>query len=317
MKHNRARQLDMQLLQAFVLLYEERGLGRAATRLNLSQPAMSRVLVKLRDIFADPLFLRSAEGLQPTARAEQLLPQIQSAITQMLALLGETRYQPATDQGRLIVSCNDFAASRLLPAICKHIQRQAPGLAMDIRPWTADLTSTLSSTPIEMALCLNEPCAADICVQVLHQDNYVVAMCADNPLACRPLDMHSYLQAEHILIPLGVKQQGAMETLLANQGIQRRVSLRIPYLMAALAMLPGSHYLLIIPEWVARSYQAQFNLSWQAVPFATPLAEYCLIWPTRLDNDPRQRWARTQALDAIHSQFQADNQPLGQLNATR
>lgn len=308
MNLNRARQLDLQLLLAFRHLYQLRGLTRAASQMNLSQPAMSRVLAKLRDIFADPLFLRSPQGLQPTPRATQLLPQVQSAIEQMQALIEETSYHPAEDQGRLILCCNDFAANQLLPAICTQLKQQAPGLTVDIRPWTPGLLMTLASTAIDMALCLNEPHGADVTLETLYSDPYVVVMCANHPLANDPVSQQSYLAAEHILIPMGTKQQGIIEAMLASQGIVRRIALRVPYLLAALAMLPGNPYLLTVPSWVASCYKAQFNLACQPLPFATPDAQYCLAWPSRLQNEPRQRWAREQASLAMHRSFTGGQQ---------
>src|ERR1043165_5932191 len=77
------RAVDLNLLKAFDALYSERAVTRAAGRIGLSQPAMSHALSRLRDLFAGDLFVRTASGREPTARAREIAPLISTAIEQI------------------------------------------------------------------------------------------------------------------------------------------------------------------------------------------------------------------------------------------
>ncbi|SFT58625.1 regulatory helix-turn-helix protein, lysR family [Kosakonia arachidis] len=77
--------INLNLLAAFDALMTERNVTRAATQIGVSQPAMSAALSRLRKLFGDPLFLHSADGLLPTARA--LAEPISQALRQPEATL--------------------------------------------------------------------------------------------------------------------------------------------------------------------------------------------------------------------------------------
>ncbi|MDX1459098.1 MAG: LysR family transcriptional regulator [Marinobacter sp.] len=294
------RNLDLQLLAAFRALVDERNVTRAAARMNLSQPAMSRVLGKLRDIFADPLFIRSADGLMLTQRAEALLPEVDASLRQLERLLEATEFDPAQASGRLTVATNDIGASGLLPNVLPRLSREAPALSLEITPWRAGLLTELDRLPVDLTLCVLEESGPDVHVRRLAEDHYVVVMSESNPLATQTLTLEDYLNAEHVVIPLGRAGKGALEPVLSRQGFKRHIAVRVPYLMTALNIVAQSNRLLAIPAMVARSFQQTFRLQVQALPLEAPTIAYVLAWHRRHHHDQQHRWARQLLYEELH-----------------
>jgi DNA-binding transcriptional LysR family regulator len=71
--------IDLNSLLTFLLVYHEHSVSRAAQRLNISQPAVSNTLAKLRVYFSDPLFTRDAKTLVPTLRARNIANELTPA----------------------------------------------------------------------------------------------------------------------------------------------------------------------------------------------------------------------------------------------
>ena len=122
------RTLDLNLLKAFDALMDERNVTRAAQRLALTQPAVSGMLVRLREAFGDPLFVRASRGVVPTARAEALAPAVRQLLQDVTALLQPPGFDPATATGTLTVAATDYA------------------LRAVVLPWMAALRAVLSSS---------------------------------------------------------------------------------------------------------------------------------------------------------------------------
>ena len=88
------RSLDLSLLRTFDALMRERSVSRAAAHLFLSQPAVSASLNRLREVFGDPMFTRTAHGVTPTPRALALAPQIDKLLADLAALLDDEQPIP-------------------------------------------------------------------------------------------------------------------------------------------------------------------------------------------------------------------------------
>ncbi|MDX1757099.1 MAG: LysR family transcriptional regulator [Marinobacter sp.] len=295
------RNLDMQLLTAFRALVDERNVTRAAARMNLSQPAMSRVLGKLRDIFADPLFIRAADGLMLTQRAEALLPEVDASLRQLERLLSTTDFDPARASGRLTVATNDIGASGLLPNVLPRLSREAPALSLEVTPWRAGILTELDRLPVDLALGVLEETGPDVHARKLAEDHYVVVMSDRHPLATRPVTLEDYLNAEHVVIPLGRAGKGALEPVLSRQRLRRHIAVRVPYLMTALNIVAQSNRLLAIPAMVAKSFQQPFRLQIQPLPLEAPTIAYVLAWHRRHHHDQRHRWARQLLYEELHA----------------
>ena len=123
--------LDLNLLLVFDALATERSVTQAAAKVGLSQPALSNALARLRALFRDPLFERSAGQMQPTPRARQLLVPFSEAISKLReALEPQAAFRPDASDREFLIATNDYVDSLLLPRIAQRLQRDAPSIAL-------------------------------------------------------------------------------------------------------------------------------------------------------------------------------------------
>src|SRR5699024_4220024 len=114
-------------------LLRERSVTRAAQAMGISQPAMSNALRRLRALLDDPVLVRTARGMQPTARAEKLQRPVHMALTQMEAAIAPHRaFEPDTAERLFTILITDYAASVLLPPVVHALEREAPNIALNI-----------------------------------------------------------------------------------------------------------------------------------------------------------------------------------------
>jgi DNA-binding transcriptional LysR family regulator len=109
--------MDLNLLVALQILLEERNLTRAAERLSVSQPALSKTLHKLRESFGDELFSLTPNGLIPTPKAEALGAGLPSALNALGKLLENKEFDPATYEGAFRIAISPLFAEVLLPGL--------------------------------------------------------------------------------------------------------------------------------------------------------------------------------------------------------
>src|SRR5262245_57590023 len=125
---------DLNLLVLFEIVREERHVGRAAQRLNLSPSAISHGLGRLRRLLNDPLFLRTPKGVVPTARAEALAAPIAELLARARSVIGTAApFDPATSMRRFMLGAPDGVSAAFLPPLLKHLARHAPGIDIGVR----------------------------------------------------------------------------------------------------------------------------------------------------------------------------------------
>jgi DNA-binding transcriptional LysR family regulator len=119
MRITHLRQADLNLLVVFTALAEERNVTRAASRLLLSQPAVSRALQRLREMFQDDLLIRSPSGYEPTPKGKRLLQELSTMMPRLDRLLSGEDFDPRAEETTFRVAVTDHASHVLCPLICR------------------------------------------------------------------------------------------------------------------------------------------------------------------------------------------------------
>ena len=127
------RRADLNLLVVFQVLLSERHVGRAASRLHLTQSAVSHALRRLRDLFGEPLFIRHPKGVEPTARALALAPAIADILHRAQLVLASPGFDPTAARSFTIATIDLTVTTILLPLI-EHLRRAAPAIDIRILP---------------------------------------------------------------------------------------------------------------------------------------------------------------------------------------
>lgn len=289
--------IDLNLLAAFDALMNERNVTRAAAQVGVSQPAMSAALSRLRKLFGDPLFLRSADGLLPTPRAREFAEPISQALRQIEAtLVRKPDFVPG--EAKLVVNLglSDYPAFVLLPALLEALAEQAPGISINVHAFSDrdHAVDLLDAGAIDAAIGVppTHPEGRILTRPILH-DEFVTIIASKHPAARRGMSMKTYLSLPHALASPEGQRHGLVDQALAQQGRQRTLALTLPQMFALPAVVARTGMAATVMKRVALNSPAGRKLAFFPPPVALPEIVFHLIWHRRSDGHPAQQWLRT------------------------
>jgi DNA-binding transcriptional LysR family regulator len=191
------RKSDLNLLPALAVLLEERSISKAADRHHLSQPAMSRVLQRLRGVFGDQLLVRTRGGYALTARARRLQEELRLVLPRIDSLLRGDAFDPATAEERFRLCCPDYLSRLFAPRLAERLSDAAPRSTLAIVPWHENAVEDVARGRIDAMLRPNRISPLLHSEEILRSE-MVCVMSLDHPLAKRRLTMKSYLAYPHV-----------------------------------------------------------------------------------------------------------------------
>ncbi|MBR9912459.1 MAG: LysR family transcriptional regulator [Gammaproteobacteria bacterium] len=286
----RLDKIDLNLFVVFDAIYKERSVTKVALLLNLTQPAVSNALSRLRQTFDDPLFVRTPGGMAPTPVAESIASDVRQALALLQRSVGaNARFDPATSDKVFRLSMMGLAESLLLPRILEKIKPLAP--AVSITSYYSERESAaeeLKAGAIDLLLDAPLVNAKELGGCHLAQLPYVVAMRQGHPLAGRPLQVADYLAAEHVHVSSRRKGRGQMDIALHKLGYNRRVVMRVQNYLVAARIVAETDLLWTVPKVLVDSLPLQSS----ALPFAAEMLYWNLFWHKGADNDPSIQWMK-------------------------
>lgn len=288
------QQLDMKSLTGLLYLLEERNVGRAADRLFISQSAMSRVLIRLREAFDDPLFVRTARGMIPTSKAIALENPVRQMLEQMASLTSAPPFVPYLSDRTFRLQTTHYQAQAYGPSIAERFYREAPNASLDTSTVTETSLLAASDQACDVALCSNFiEVPNHFERQLLGREKYVLIMSRNHPLAANDtVSVAEYLSFSHVLVSLGGGAKVAGNDALGRLAREKRFTLRTPYFMAALEAVGRTQLLFSSSGLLASQYAERFGLTIKPLPFASKDIDYYLVWPKAVDEDPGSLWLR-------------------------
>src|SRR5260221_3187541 len=182
--------LDLNLLRIFDALMEERSVTRVGARLSLTQSAISHALNRLRHMLGDELFMRTTDGMQPTARAAEIGPRLRQALRQMERALAPVAFEPASTDRCFTIGATDYFSALLLPELVAELRTQAPYAELRIRPLDdVDIVEQLDTGRLDLAIGAFRRIPDRFAHEILYRDDMVWLMRADHPAAGLPLTL--------------------------------------------------------------------------------------------------------------------------------
>jgi DNA-binding transcriptional LysR family regulator len=293
------RSVDLNLLKAFDALMTERAVTRAADRIGLSQPAMSHALSRLRGVFNDELFVRTATSMEPTARAREIAPLVTTAIEHIEAALRlGGGFDPATSTAIFTAGMAEYAEIALVGRLARRFAEEAASATLRLLPATGhQALDQLDRGEIDVAVAHLPQVPAHIDRVVLLRDPFVVVMRQGHPAAARPLTLEAYAAQTHVLVSPRGATSGALDGILVDFGLKRRIALLVATYLAVPAALATSDLVATVPERTARQIAATAEIAILPLPidFATTVT---MAWHRRAAADPAQTWFRALLVDA-------------------
>ena len=283
--------LDLNLLVALDTLLEERSVSRAATRLNLSQSAMSSALSRLRDYFADDLLIQVGRRMEPSALALSLAPQVRT-ILQQIRITIETRptFDPATAQRRFRIVTSDFLIEVLLAEVIRKLETVAPDVQMEILPSGPLALELFAGGELDFLIAPEPNLLAEHPRTLLFEDTFCCVVWSGNTSVPNALTTEQYTALSHVVVHFGRDTPTVLEQWFADRALDRRVDIIAPTFGVVPHLIVGTHRVATMHMRHARLFEKLLPLKIVTPPPGFPKLREMVQWHRRLDTDPGIRW---------------------------
>jgi DNA-binding transcriptional LysR family regulator len=293
--------IDLNLLVVFDTIYAEASITRASRRLNLSQPATSHALGRLRQMFEDPLFTRHGRLMAPTPLARRMIEPIRQSLQRLEATLAKSdRFVPGSAVKHFTVGMRDALEAAVLGELMRSIAKSAPRVDIStVRTERRELERELSAGTIDAAIDVLLPLPEEIRRERLGTE-WLTVVARRRHLQVGPkLTLDTYLVQEHILVSSRRRGLSAEDFELGRHNLRRRVRLRCQNYFAACRAVSETDLILTMPQRHARILNAQFGNQLVAFPLKVPAFDTYLYWHANADGDPANAWLRQQLTSAL------------------
>jgi DNA-binding transcriptional LysR family regulator len=295
--------IDLNLLVALHALLEERHVTHAAARLGITQSAMSRALSRLRDLLDDPLFVRTAQGMVPTARAQELAEPLALGLGQVEAAIARRPpFDPATAKRTFRIGVFDYGEMALMPALVTRIMQIAPHVELASVALSREPFRDLEGGKLDIALGLPSHAARNLGIgmtewpgvyaQHLFDDRFVCLVRDGHPSIKRTLSLEAFAAATHAVISPFGRPGSFVDRLLAEQGFERRVVVNVSNFVTGPLLAASTDLLVTIPERVAKTFAPALALRVLPCPLELAALRMHQMWHERHQHDPGHAWFR-------------------------
>ncbi len=279
---------DLNLLRALLAMIETGSVTRAAEVTGLSQPAMSRILARLREDFGDPLLVRSGAGMKRTPRAEALADPIRVLLKQAAALYDGGAFDPQTARRVFRAAIPDVIAATMLAPLIEALAREAPGCRIDLIPWPRPHDPAIAT--LDFAISTDNPVFAGLRMTPLFDDRDVLAVHVARPATWR--EILEMLDAPHVAVVGAGALSDPVDDWLHAQGLHRRIAAVVPHYLQALMAVARTDLVAILPSRLIAAYGRQLEVRAVELPIEQDVDRQFLFHPVELDADPASVWLR-------------------------
>ena len=293
--------VDLNLLHVFDTLLELRSVTRAADRLGLTQSAVSHALGRLRQALDDPLFIRSPQGLRPTARAEEMAAGVHEGLRRLRSAIAPVSFDETQARRRFTIAASAYFCTLLIPALIERTRRDAPGVSFRIVPIGEQLVTSLDRGNVDLAFGTFTRVPGRFTTESLYDEDMVWVAAIDNPLARSAFDIGQIVARPRvsIMVPL---MSGASETIGGDDSLAIAVAagsdtpwfeegILVYDSQTAVAIVASSDLVALIPRRIATRAAGVTVLGTGAGEVTLSIR---MLWNARQRDDPGLIWLRRQ-----------------------
>jgi DNA-binding transcriptional LysR family regulator len=287
------RNLDLKLLQLLEGIYLQRNLSKVAEQMNLTQPAVSLALGRLRQHFGDPLFVRVGAAMEPTPVAEQLHPLAVHAIAQLEALLAfQPAFDPARDVRNFRIAMTDVGQVVILPRLLNALTEAAPHITMDVSQVSPETADLLQRGLLDLALGSLPDQEGRFVQQPVFRESFSCLVRQDHPRIGNTVSARQYQAEQHVIVETSGTGHAAIDKALVRKGLVRQVGVRIPHFIGLPAIVGNTDLLATLPSRAAHLLAQGSNVRVLALPVQIPGYPVRQQWHERMQHDPGHKWLR-------------------------
>lgn len=291
--------IDLNLLPVFEAVLAERSISRAAERLNLSQPAVSNAVARLRKAAGDRLFVRVGNAMVPTPYAEELAGPLRQGLAGIRAALGAGHdFDPATSERRFSIYLTDLGEAFFLPRLLGRLNRIAPHIHLRTLPMpTGAAEEALQSGEVDLAIGNLPELGAGFYVQRLFRDRYVCLVRRGHPTIGERISARQFAAASHAIVTPGGWGHGIIEQTLIERGLEHRVALRLQNFLVLASIVATTDLVAIVPHSVGSQLSRDLDVRLLPLPIPIPAFDVRQCWQERFHDDKGSRWLRQQFVE--------------------
>ena len=297
---------DLNLLIYLDVLLRERSVTKAAQSLGITQPAMSNGLKRLRELFGDPILVRTSDGMSATERAQALQPLVRNILAEVDAAVQPNGEFKSSTSGRVFrIMVSDYAEATLVPAIVKRLRNEAPGVILDFLTPSDVTYKDVEQGKVDMAINRFDELPQSFHQKTLWRDGFACLVNPANPLL-EGFDLDKYMQANHIWVSktgMGVGtgvnpskdkavQLGWVDEALAETGHKRNISVFTRHYQMPALLAMNNDLVATLPTKVAKMQALSGALVMVDAPFEIPAFELKMAWSPLLHHNPPHQWMR-------------------------
>lgn len=299
MRLEKLRQVDLNLLITFAAIAEEKSVTAAASRLLLSQPAVSRALQRARSMFQDDLLVRSPNGFELTLRGRKILEELDDLLPKMEQLVTPSVFDPVREKSHFRISGPDNVCTVVLPQLCRKYANIRYQAHFEFLPWQVGITDLLEHGQLDLALQIDDGLLpSHLHSEKLYREEWVCAVARDSRFG-DGLTIKQYLAAQHIVVSTLPGVQTIPDKQLAALGAKRSSSVRVPYFGVALQCLSSTDLVLTLTNGMRSAVEGDHRLRLVKAPKELQAFHFLMAWHPRLNTDPRHLWLREAMRSAI------------------
>ena len=287
------QRLDLNLLVTLEALLAERNVTRAARRLNISQPALSARLARLREVLGDPLLLPAQRGMIPTRRATELQAPLHEALEGVRRVIGDgAPIDPCRAQATVVIAASDYVQYSLLMRLSCVLRTEASEIRIAWRTLeVAMLGAQLERGEVDLALMTPEHFPGSMRMSQLYVERYVVIVRRGHPVVQDTLDLDMFCSLDHVVVSLqGGGFVGATDLALEAIGRRRHVALSTSGFLIVPEIVARSDMIAIVPQRIAEDQSDRLRVL--EPPLVVPGFVIASVWHDRATRHPVQRWLR-------------------------
>jgi len=288
----RFKGLDLNLLLVLDVLLAERSVTAASRRLNLSQPATSSALARLREYFSDELLLQSGRSMLPTAHALSIQPMVREVLGDVERLISTSAtFEPGTSDRRFSIVGSDYIFTTLVAPLIASLQNEAPRVSFACEPLGPHVIQLLERGEVDVLLTPRQFVSPHHPAILVFEEPHVVVGWNENPIFSRDMTLEDFLQSPQVAVELGPQRTRPFaEEQMHALGLQRRVDVIVPTFAAVPWLLPNSTRLAVLHKRLATTFARVLPLAIAPLPFAMPLMEEMAQIHSTRERDPGLRW---------------------------
>ncbi len=290
--------IDLNLFVVFDAIYSEGNLTRAGEIIGITQPAVSNSLSRLRNLFDDPLFVRTADGMVPTPVAQNIVGPVRQALGYIRASVQEAEsFSPTDSDKRFRVSMTDLSQELLLPGLVASVKAAAPMVSVDCyQVRRRDMNIELASGNVDLAIDIPLTPDPQIRQSKLFSHDHVCVYRRGHPIASEVLNLERYLELDHVHVSARRGGLGHVDLVLGKMSRRRKVGVRTQHYLITPRLVANTDMVLTAPSMLAELIRSNYDVEIQNLPFDVPPLETYLYWHESTDSDQANQWMRNQIL---------------------